>query len=313
MFALDLQELRAFRRTLWPLDPLVVQFREKDHLKNGEGAAITSTSAEADTTTSTYLSLADRILRLVAQKTNNKFEPTLQTHRIILLTHLCYYSYNFNPVSFYYIIDKTSNSITAMVGEVSNTPWTEQYSYVLHPDSIDKVQSTKESSQIGNVTKTKMDYSFPKTFHVSPFMEMDFWYDWSFVGIPERNLSPHLVSVKNTGSKEKWSEDMHSASITVVNMLRKRSNDQLAFTAKLIMEPCTITPFGVAWQMIRFPIFCMIIQIWIHYQAAILFLKGIVYVPHPHGSETVASKIIASIMIPFFAIRDYIDPKCKTA
>ncbi|KAL3904331.1 MAG: hypothetical protein SGARI_004972 [Bacillariaceae sp.] len=94
--------------------------------------------------------------------------------------------------------------------------------------------------------------------------------------------------------------------VVIVNSLRKRSNDQLAFTAKLILEPPTpITPPAVAWQMIRLPVFCFIIQIWIHYQAALLFIKGIVYIPHPQGSETAASKVIASIMVPFFALRDY--------
>jgi DUF1365 family protein len=128
-------------------------------------------------------------------------------------------------------------------------------------------------------------------------MEMDYWYDWSFSGIPESTAA----TTKNEQS-----------SLTVINTLRKKSNDQIAFTAKLIMEPESISPFRIAWQMIRFPIFCMIVQIWIHYQAALLFLKGIVYIPHPQGSETTASKIIASIMVPFFAIRDYVNPKSKT-
>jgi hypothetical protein len=53
----------------------------------------------------------------------------------------------------------------------------------------------------------------------------------------------------------------------------------------------------------------MLIQIWIHYQAAWLFFKGVVYIPHPDGSEKAASKTIATIMTPFFAIRDYLQEK----
>lgn len=272
MFALDLED--SFGNFLWP----IVRFRPtKYHLKNGEGQ-ITGDD-----------SLAQRILQLVATKTQDKFQPTLMTHQIILLTHLEYYGYNFNPVSFYYIINKTTRVMDAMVGEVSNTPWTEMYCYVLHPQSIDQVQC-----RINNKTEKSsrtLDYRFPKNFHVSPFMEMEYWYDWMFQGSP--------------GAKEEF---------VVVNSLRRRSKEEtMDFTAKLKLVPQPITPMAVAWQMIRFPIFCMMIQIWIHYQAAWLFLKGIVYVPHPKGSETVASRTIATIMIPFFAIRDYLQPKSKTA
>ena len=148
---------------------------------------------------------------------------------------------------------------------------------------------------------TKVAYSFPKEFHVSPFMEMDYWYDWTFVGVP---VAPVAAGDGATTS---------SNPITVVNTLRKRGNDRIDFTAKLIMESHSIAPFQIFWQMIKLPVFCMIIQIWIHYQAALLFMKGVVYIPHPEESETTASRIIATIMIPFFKIRDFLNPKSKTA
>lgn len=288
MFALDLEELKAFQTELLPLCPWIVDFRPEDHLKNGEGV----TNPDGGTAPRSDNSLAHRILRLVQEKTKKKFQPTITTHRILILTHLGYYGYNFNPVSFYYVVDKATMEIAAIVGEVSNTPWTEMYCYVLHRDSADQVE-TGTTNVEGRV---KHSYSFPKEFHVSPFMEMEYWYDWSFIGVPGNSAEPKQDS-----------------SLTIVNTLRSRVSNEIAFTAKLITEGKRITPFGVAWQVIRFPAFCVIIQIWIHYQAAILFLKGIVYVPHPQGSETTASKIIASIMTPFFAIRDRLNPKSKTA
>jgi DUF1365 family protein len=286
LFALDLEEDFEKFNVLWPM----VQFRASDHLKNGEGLLENNShnnEAETDTDTDTD-TLAQRVLRLVSTKTNNKCQPTLETHRVLLLTHLSYYGYNFNPVSFYYIVNKQHNELTAIVGEVSNTPWTEMHCYVLHPDSVDQVvQQTVGPDK-------KYEYRFPKQFHVSPFMEMDYWYDWSFVGVPGKEES----------------------SLTVINSLRRRSKDnknQLAFTAKLQVSPKTITPFSVAYQMIRFPVFCLILQLWIHYQAFWLFVKGIAYVPHPDGSETAASQAIAALMTPFFALRDYVRPKSKTA
>jgi hypothetical protein len=38
-----------------------------------------------------------------------------------------------------------------------------------------------------------------------------------------------------------------------------------------------------------------------------LLLKGIQFIPHPEGSETAASKMIAVVMRPVFAVMDMID------
>ncbi|CAJ1953485.1 unnamed protein product [Cylindrotheca closterium] len=262
IFALDLKEnLESF------MSP-ILEFRESDHLKNGEGIV---KEGGADN------SLVERVLRLVQERTNGKCAPAIETHRVTLLTHLSYYGYNFNPVSFYYVTSKETNELTVMVAEVSNTPWLEQHSYVLHKDSVDKVKHEKKDGSEW--------FTFPKDFHVSPFMEMDYMYDFIYAGLPENKVDD-------------------AAPMTIINNLRSLSNDKLAFSAKLEIEAQSITPFGVAWQLIRFPGFCMILQIWIHYQAAWLFIKGIVFVPHPQGSETAATRAIATFMAPFFALRD---------
>jgi hypothetical protein len=163
-----------------------------------------------------------------------------------------------------------------MVAEVSNTPWTEMHCYVLHPDSVDKVTYRKKGQSEW--------FSFPKVFHVSPFMEMDYMYDFIYTGLPNQ-------------------EDT-SSPMTIINQLRNLSDDKLAFSAKLSITAQPITPLRVVWQLVRFPAFCLLLQIWIHYQAAWLFIKGIVFVPHPDGSETEATKAIAAFMAPFFSLRD---------
>ena len=48
-----------------------------------------------------------------------------------LLTHLRYLGYGFNPVSFYYCYDAHGESVDAIVAEINNTPWGEQYCYVV--------------------------------------------------------------------------------------------------------------------------------------------------------------------------------------
>jgi DUF1365 family protein len=55
------------------------------------------------------------------------------TARIMLLTHLSYFGYVFNPVSFYFIYDPSTGNrrVSTVLAEVSNTPWNEMHLYVL--------------------------------------------------------------------------------------------------------------------------------------------------------------------------------------
>jgi uncharacterized protein len=50
---------------------------------------------------------------------------------IRLLTHLRYFGYVFNPVSFYYCFDADDRQVETIVAEVNNTPWGERHCYVL--------------------------------------------------------------------------------------------------------------------------------------------------------------------------------------
>ncbi len=53
---------------------------------------------------------------------------------IRMLTHLRYFGYAFNPVTFYYCFDAADRHVVATVAEITNTPWNERYSYVLKAD-----------------------------------------------------------------------------------------------------------------------------------------------------------------------------------
>ena len=50
---------------------------------------------------------------------------------IRLLTHLRFFGYSFNPVSFYYVFDATDSRVETIVAEITNTPWKERHAYVL--------------------------------------------------------------------------------------------------------------------------------------------------------------------------------------
>ncbi|MGE4619915.1 MAG: DUF1365 domain-containing protein, partial [Planctomycetota bacterium] len=86
---------------------------------------------------------------------------------VYLLTHPRYFGYVFNPVSFYYCFSEDGEALEAVLSEINNTPWNERHAYVTD-------QRGKKTSD--SLTHTR----FKKSFHVSPFFEMDHLYDWGF-------------------------------------------------------------------------------------------------------------------------------------
>lgn len=276
MFGLDISALeknavdqstdanRVWNQYMWPLSAIMNFRASEDHLTNGEGG-------------SGDIALSQRVCKVIQERTKGKFQPTPKTHVIYLVTHLSYYGYCFNPVSFYYIMEPTSKQIVAVVGEVSNTPWIEQHSYVLHTESVDQVKVQQKTD--------KLNYLFPKNFHVSPFMEMTYNYDWLF---------------------DPWANDK---SWCITTAMKRISDGVLQFTATMRVAPQGLNPLVLAWQLARFPMYCMIIQIWIHYEAFWLFVKGVTFQPHPTGAETTASRVIGNIMTPLFAFKDMLDGK----
>ncbi len=82
-----------------------------------------------------------------------------------LLTHLRYWGYCMNPVSFYYCHSAGGERVEAIVAEVHNTPWGERHCYVLDCRS-------------GAAPGAGWTFRLPKEFHVSPFMPMDVEYVW---------------------------------------------------------------------------------------------------------------------------------------
>ena len=97
---------------------------------------------------------------------------------IRLLTHLRYFGYCFNPVSFYYCFDKADQNIEVIMAEVTNTPWQERHCYFI----TQKTYGLK-----------KLKIEMEKEFHVSPFWGMDHNYEWNF-SVPDKNLTVHMIN-----------------------------------------------------------------------------------------------------------------------
>lgn len=158
MMYLDLSELPGLfeKRWLWSARrPALARFRRRDHY--GDPA----------------LPLDECIRDLVERESGERPEGPIR-----LLTNLRYFSYVFNPVSFYYCYNQNDTAVETIVAEVNNTPWGERHCYVL-PNS--------EDQGAGGMKR----YFPEKQMHVSPFMEMDVDYDWRF-NQPAEKLTVHM-------------------------------------------------------------------------------------------------------------------------
>jgi DUF1365 family protein len=99
---------------------------------------------------------------------------------IRLLTQLRAWGLCFNPVSFYYCLDSSGTHVQTVLAEVTNTPWGERHSYLLHGPEDGGVLSGR----------------FAKQLHVSPFMGMDHTYE-ARATEPDRSLSVHIESLRD--------------------------------------------------------------------------------------------------------------------
>ncbi len=163
MMFLDLDELpRLFDRYwLWSAErPSPARFRRSDHLGDRRKP------------------LKEAVCDLVERETGRRPAGPVR-----LLTHLRYFGYGFNPVSFYYCFDARGEEVEHIVAEVNNTPWNEQHCYVLNA-----------RQNVGTLRHKR--FVFAKRFHVSPFMDMDMGYDWRFT-FPGEKLAVHMENRKD--------------------------------------------------------------------------------------------------------------------
>jgi DUF1365 family protein len=84
--------------------------------------------------------------------------------KIYLLTNLSCLGYSINPISLYFVYNDAGDELDYLIVEVTNTPWGEKHQYVLT-----------------NPVKPQKDiyhYRFEKLLHVSPFLPMNYIYDF---------------------------------------------------------------------------------------------------------------------------------------
>jgi len=237
MLYLDLDELpRLFdRRWLWSSERWnVASFRRRDFLVDAEDPT---------------LPLRDAVRATVARVIG--FQPR---GPVRLLTHLAYFGYSFNPVSFYYCFDASGTEVEAVVAEITNTPWDERHSYILADANAEM-----DGKWRGEGARRQGLFRFNKIFHVSPFFPMEMRYLWTF-GTPGDRLSVYMRSDAGDESE---------------------SRGRKAFEASLELSRKPWTGWNLAAALSAYPFMTAKVSGAIYWQAFRLFLKRTPFYSHP--------------------------------
>jgi uncharacterized protein len=176
--------------------------------------------------------LKESVLDTVERETGQR-----PSGRVVLVTLLRYFGISFNPVTFYYCHD-ADGSLAAIAAEITNTPWLERHTYVMD------ARGTPEGP---------LRFHFEKRFHVSPFLDMDHEYDWTFT-----RLGPRVV----------------------VHMQNHRGA-AMVFDATMTLERKSITGWSLAATLFRHPFQTAGVLMAIYWQALRLKLKGAPFFVHP--------------------------------
>jgi hypothetical protein len=221
MMYLDLEELPdLFRgRWLWSSDSAnIAYFRRRDHFGDPK------------------IPLDRAVRELVERRLGDRPSGPIR-----LLTHLRYFGHCFNPASFYYCYDGDDRRVETVVVEIHNTPWGEEHCYVLG-ERLNEHQAPGWKR-----------YQFSKEFHVSPFMEMEIWYDWRFKE-PGSTISVHMNNLASTGKR---------------------------FDATLTLNRREIGGPALRRGLIRYPLMTVKVITMIYWQALRLLVKGAPVHTHP--------------------------------
>ena len=163
------------------------------------------------------------------QKNIKKFNISNNITKIKLLCYPRIFGYVFNPLSIFYCYE--NNRLKAIFYEVKNT-FNEQHTYIFKIKNDEKIEQ-----------KCK------KKFYVSPFMDMETYYNFKLLS-PKEKLS---IFIKQTNGEE-----------TILTATQ--TGDKKEFSFKQLL-----------FNFFKYPLMTIKIISSIHYEAFFLWKKGAVY------------------------------------
>jgi DUF1365 family protein len=190
------------------------------------------------------LSLDEAVRRTVTAQTGRRPDGPIR-----MLTHMRYFGYIFNPVTFYYCFDSSGTTVQTILAEITNTPWKERHAYVLPISSATRNDSV-------------MRFEFGKEFHVSPFWPMDMSYDWR-LSVPGEELRIHMD-----------------------NLQQKDGITRRVFDATLTLQREEISSAALARVLYRYPLMTAKVSGAIYWQALRLWFRRTPFFTHPKWTAT---------------------------
>ena len=157
-----------------------------------------------------------------------KFNINENINKIKLLCYPRIFGYVFNPLSVFYCYE--DNLLKAVFYEVKNT-FNEQHTYIF------------------KVKDNKIEQKCKKKFYVSPFMDMDTYYNFKLLN-PSEKLS---VSIKQTDKED-----------VVLTAVQTGTRKEFTFKQLII-------------NFFRYPLMSIKIISAIHFEALLLWKKGAIY------------------------------------
>lgn len=255
MLYLDLDEIDdAFHgRWLWSARrPALAWWRRADYLGDAR------------------LPLREAVAELVQRETG-----TRPAGPIRMLTHLRYFGFCFNPVTFYYCFDRSGSRLETIVAEITNTPWNERHAYVLG-----------EPMNQGRGPARR--YRFDKSFHVSPFIGMAVTYDWRFTD-PGEMLAVHMRDLQggDSSAEESTATTLREGQSGSAGSRTGAGHDaRLLFDATLRLERRPLTAPNLATALCLFPLMTLKVIVAIYWQALRLWIRRTPFHAHPAPRAT---------------------------
>jgi DUF1365 family protein len=208
---------------------------------------------------------------LVAARTGTRPEGPVR-----LLTHLRYFGYGFNPVSFFYCFDRTGARVEAVVADVTSTPWGERHAYVLQRavgdwrDGRGGEPSGGQGASAGMPAPVRRTHGTlrarcRKVLHVSPFLPMDLEHEFA-ISTPGERLAVRISDLRA---------------------------GECVFDAALVLRRRAIDGRELARVLVTYPFMTARVIAGIYLQAYRLHRKGAPYFPHRRYEPALATCVAA--------------------